>query len=253
MKAIILSAGQGRRLLPLTQETPKCVLPVGGRPLIVHQVERLLAQGVAPVTVVVGFESDQVERVLAEHFPSEPVETVYNPFHESSDNLVSCWVARHCMDGDFLLLNGDTLFEPDVLTRMLNHRDHPLTLATDTKDGYDDDDMKVHTNAGSLVSVGKGLAPEEADGESIGLMAFRGEAPERFRATIERAVRRDGSGCQWYLSAVDELAESGLVGVCPIDGLRWAEVDTRPDLEWAEELIGVGFLAPQPVAGTNTR
>ena len=252
MKAVILSAGQGRRLLPLTRQTPKCALPVGGQPLVAWQVEQLLNHGVDSVTVVVGFEAGQVERILADRFPADAVRTVFNPHHDEADNLVSCWSVRQEMTEDFLLLNGDTLFEGEVLDRLLETSPRPLTLVTDRKPAYDEDDMKVRTDGEALVSVGKGIPAEEADGESIGLMAFREKAPAAFREVVEAAVRGDDAPRQWYLTAVDELARRGLVGVCPIEGCRWTEVDTRTDLEEAERLVGEEGLIPRPVAALGS-
>ena len=104
MKAIILSAGQGRRLLPLTERVPKCILPVRGRPLIGRQIDTLARCGIEDVTVVVGFGADSVEARLGELYGPGRIRTLYNPFFASTDNLVSCWVARVEMQQDFLLL-----------------------------------------------------------------------------------------------------------------------------------------------------
>ncbi len=120
MKAIILSAGQGRRLLPFTESTPKCLLPVDGeRPALEVQLRVLAACGVSEARVMVGFQAEKVDAFLAtDPVPEIHVETLYNPFFDSSDNLVTAWLARPQMQGDFLLMNGDTLFEPAVLRRL---------------------------------------------------------------------------------------------------------------------------------------
>ena len=121
MRAIVLSAGQGRRLLPLTAEIPKCLLPVDGdRTLLEVQLATLARCGISRVSVVSGFGVEGVERFLAgTPVPGLTVELVFNPFYAVSDNLATCWVAREAMSEDFLLLNGDTLFEPTVLRRLL--------------------------------------------------------------------------------------------------------------------------------------
>ena len=98
MKAIILSAGQGKRLLPLTERAPKCMLPVRGRPLIGRQIDALLRCGVDDITVVVGFGAESVEAGLAERYGPRRIRTLYNPFFAITDNLVSCWVARAEME-----------------------------------------------------------------------------------------------------------------------------------------------------------
>ena len=233
MKAIILSAGQGRRLLPLTERVPKCILPVRGRPLIGWQIDALARCGITDVTVVVGFAAESVEARLAELYGPGRVRTLYNPFFASTDNLVSCWVARVEMQQDFLLLNGDTLFEAAVLEQLLAAPHHPVTLAVGRKDRYDEDDMKVIRDGDRLVHVGKKLPPDAVDAESIGMMTFRGDGPRLFRDAIERAIRTPEAQKQWYLSLIDALARRGVVYTQPIPPQGWAEVDSPADLERA--------------------
>lgn len=135
------------------------------------------------------------------------------------------------MTGDFLLLNGDTLFEPAVLERLLAAPPRPVRLAVDRKETYDADDMKVSLDAdGRLRRVGKRLAPEIVGAESIGLMLFRGEGPALFREAIEQALRRPDALHAWYLSVIDELAEHGHVWTESIQGLKWAEIDAPADI-----------------------
>ena len=121
MRAIILSAGQGKRLHPLTAEIPKCLLPVRGEePVLEVQLRALAACGVSEASVLVGFGAQRVEDFLRGNpLPGIRVRTVYNPFFAITDNLVTCCWARSEMQGDFILLNGDTLFETAVLERLL--------------------------------------------------------------------------------------------------------------------------------------
>jgi len=233
MKAIVLSAGQGSRLLPTTAHTPKCAVAVGERRLIEHQLERLLEQGIDSITVVVGYGADQVEQLLAERYDPRRVGTLFNPFFGVADNLASCWMARQEMGGEFILLNGDTLFEPAVLERLLGAPPHPVILATDHKSAYDDDDMKVSTRGGRLVRVGKRLPPDQVHGESIGMMLFREQGAIAFRATLERAMREPQALEQWYLSVIDRMADSGQVWTQSMRGLDWLEIDDAADLEQA--------------------
>ena len=177
MKAVILSAGQGKRLLPLTADCPKCILPVRDRSLVEWQIDELAKCGISEVTIVLGFRADKVERLLRERYGLNRVRTVYNPAYAVSDNLVSCWAAHDEMSTDFVLLNGDTLFEAAVLERLLETHGHPVTVVVSHKDVYDTDDMKVELDGCRLVKIGKDLLPDQVDGESIGMILFRGEGP----------------------------------------------------------------------------
>lgn len=237
MKAIVLSAGQGRRLLPLTESAPKCAVDLHGRSLLDWQIDQLLACGVDEVVVVTGFGAERVDALLARRQDRALLRSLYNPFFEVADNLASCWLARTEMDRDFLLLNGDTLFEPAVLRRLLESPPKPVTLAVDHKVHYDDDDMKVQLDAGRLLEVGKDLPAQRVDGESIGLMFFRGQGPALFRAALEAAMSSPRGLKQWYLSVIGELAGHGRVWTCSIQGLDWAEVDYPLDLARAAKMV----------------
>lgn len=239
MKAIVLSAGQGRRLLPYTSEQPKCLLALDGeRTVLQLQLEALARCGVPRALVVTGYGAEQVDAHLEALGLSEiRVDTIYNPFFGSSDNLISCWLARGEMEDDFLLLNGDTLFDDGVLHRLLDSIRDPLTVTVDHKRSYDEDDMKVALDgAGRVLAIGKDLPLEAVGAEAIGLIALAGSGPKLFVEGLERAVRRPDAVRRWYLSVVHELAEElGVVGTASIRGLWWQEIDGSDDLAQARQ------------------
>jgi choline kinase len=238
MKAILLSAGQGSRLAPLTADRPKCLLSVGSRTLIDWQLEALKACGIAEVAVVIGFQAEMMETHLARHdTPGFRVRTVFNPFYKVADNLGSCWMARAEMAGDFLIVNGDTLFEPDIARKVLASPAAPITITIDRKPAYDEDDMKIVEEDGTLKAVGKKLSLETVNGESIGMLLFRGTGPRLFVDTVEAMMRTPDGAKVWYLQAIDRLARTGAVRTCLIHGLRWGEVDFLPDLDRARAMV----------------
>ncbi|MCE9660986.1 MAG: phosphocholine cytidylyltransferase family protein [Burkholderiales bacterium] len=231
-RAVILGAGQGSRLLPLTEDLPKCLLDLEGRSMLEWQLRGLAEVGVREVVVVTGFRSDKVEAALRDIAPPGLVaRTLFNPFYKVADNLASCWMARTEMRGDCLLINGDTLFEPAIARRLIEAPAAPITLTIDRKPRYDDDDMKVSTEGERLRAVGKKLPAAEVNGESIGFSRFQGEGAALFVAEIERTMRtKEGTGL-WYLSAMNRLAGSGAdVRVVSIEGLDWGELDFVADL-----------------------
>ena len=236
-RAIILAAGQGRRLLPLTADRPKCLLEVAGKSLLEWQVDCLLDAGIAEVMVVTGFRAEAVDAVVTRRYSGRGVAALFNPFFEVADNLASCWLARGAMSSDFILLNGDTLFEPAVLDRLLRSPPAPITLTVDRKDVYDDDDMKVQLDGMQVRHVSKTLPHDQIQAESIGMLCFRGEGPELFRGALESAIRHPTSLRLWYLSMIDALAGRDCVQACAITGLRWAEIDFPADLDRAGALF----------------
>lgn len=236
MKALILSAGQGRRLLPMTADTPKCLLPLNGRTALEWQIDHMMANGVNEIGVVIGYNAHKVEALLAQRYGAGTVETIFNPFYEVADNLASCWMARHYFQDELLLVNGDTLFEQRLLAELLTAKEHPITVTIDRKQAYDSDDMKVSLEGETLRRIGKDLPMEQVDGESIGMLLFRSAGSALFRETVEAALRKPEALRRWYLSVIDQIAPSDNVQVHSIEGMEWGEIDFPLDYEKAKRM-----------------
>jgi choline kinase len=233
-KAILLSAGKGSRLLPLTADLPKCLIELSGRSLLAWQLDALAAAGIGDVVVVTGFRDDLVDADVASR---RGVRTLFNPFYHVADNMGSVWLAREELDRDALLLNGDTLVSPGLLERVLAAKGGSVTVTVDEKDDYDSDDMKVLQEDGRLLRIGKALEPGAYNAESIGLIAFRGDGPRLFTGQVDRMMRRPDGTRRWYLRAIDELAQGGAdVRTLSIRGEEWQEVDFPEDVEKAKLL-----------------
>ncbi|MRR58345.1 MAG: phosphocholine cytidylyltransferase family protein [Deltaproteobacteria bacterium] len=233
----MLSAGQGKRLLPLTAERPKCAVNIHGQSMVEWQIDELFKCGVEDICVMVGYEADLVEKLLDERYGKGCVRTLFNPFFAVADNLGTCWVARQEMTEDFILLNGDTLFHTTVLEKLLESEPNPITVTIDRKGCYDVDDMKVILDGERLVRIGKDLPLDQVHAESIGMLLFRGEGPDLFRRTVEEVLRRPTALKRWYLSIIDEIAQHRPVLTCCIEGLAWGEVDCPADLKQAEYVV----------------
>lgn len=244
MKAIILSAGRGSRLLPLTTDMPKCLLPIGLTTVLGLQLDTLFKAGVEKVTVVTGFNADMVNAEIAARQTGPKVKTLFNPFYQVADNLASCWMARKSMKGEFLLINGDTLFSPALLQKVLDAPAKPITVTIDKKHQYDGDDMKVTLDGGMLTAIGKTLTPRETNGESIGLIRFMDIGGAIFRQQLKTRMHMEDGTKSWYLSAIDRLAKDGVdINTTNIKGSTWAELDTPEDYEICRNLFGHSDMA----------
>lgn len=249
-RAIVLSAGKGSRLLPLTADRPKCLIEMSGRTLLEWQLDSLFAAGISEMIVVAGFGLDLVESVLDRRGTDRGnVSVIFNPFYHVADNLGSAWMARDAMDRDFLLLNGDTLVPPALVAGLLAASPSPITLAVDTKERYDADDMKVLYEGDRLVRVDKGLGAGGYNAEAIGLSRYTGNGRTAFRERIEQMMRTPEGTSQFYLRAIDGLAGTGVVNVSHIGGLEWAEVDYPADLETARRLTARWAAGALPRGG----
>lgn len=242
MKVIILSAGQGKRLLPLTAKIPKCLLEIQGKTLIEWQIGELHKCGIDQITVVTGYGAEKVESLLEKRYGRQSIRTHCNLDFDKTDNLVSCWKVREEMNEDFILMNGDTLFEAAVVKSLLASHETPITVTINHKDSYDADDMKVSLAETRLINVGKNILLDKIHGESIGMILFRGDGPMIFRKGLEKALKDTKSVHNWYLSVIDAIAQEKTVLTCSIKGLLWCEVDFAADLKKADTIV-TGFPA----------
>lgn len=252
-RAIVLSAGRGGRLLPLTERIPKCLLDLGGRSLLCWQLHALAEAGVREAVVVTGYGAEFVDTEIAQNAPAGMrVRALYNPFFQVADNLASCWIARSEMSGPCLILNGDTLFETEVARRLLAAPPAPITVTIDRKPTYDEDDMKVVAQGDRLTAIGKQLAGGEVNGESIGFLRFDAAGMAQFVAEVERSMRVPAGLRRWYLSAINDLAGAGVdVRVASIEGLQWGEIDFPADLARCRTMAA-GWHGGEPARGARS-
>lgn len=234
---IILAAGQGRRLMPLTENLAKCCLPLHGISILEWQLKQISQCNINEVVVVSGFACEKVDAIV-DKITGIKVRTLHNPMYAHTDNLGTCWEARAEMTGPFGLMNGDTLFEAAILQRLLAcEKRFPITLVTDTKSNFDLDDMKIITDGERLLKVSKQLDIRLVSGESIGLMVFDQNGANAFTGKLEEMMDQADALKLWYLSAIDQLASEGVAGICPIDGLSWCEVDDAGDFAAAADVV----------------
>ncbi len=239
VRVVILAAGQGKRLLPLTAEVPKALLDIGGQTLIERQIEAFATAGIKEFTVIVGYAAGRMEdalKIIGQRL-NISITTVFNPFYAVADNLASCWMAREFMTGDFIQVNGDNVFREDLVAKLLAAPSAALSVAVNIKQHYDSDDMKVILDRGRLTEIGKMLPVDTVDAEAIGFYVFRESGAKAYVDVLNRAMRDPQALKQWFPSAIGSLAKSIDVRTIPIDGLKWCEVDFPVDLQQARQLV----------------
>jgi choline kinase len=226
MDALILAAGSGRRL---GGHTPKCLVDMGGRPLIDLAVEALEWAGVKRTVVVAGYQADDVREALP---PGTPM--VINPDYLETDSLYSFWLARHEIGEEVLVLNGDVLFHP-VIARALVRRPRSA-LAYDSRSGDEDEQMKLIVRGGGLTAMSKMLSPERSCGESVGMVRLSGAATE---ATFDIAGRLVAAGREndWLPAALNRVAREHRIDCMDVAGMPWTEIDFPADLARARAQV----------------
>ncbi|MFQ5929255.1 MAG: NTP transferase domain-containing protein [Acidobacteriota bacterium] len=229
MQAVILAAGVGSRLERVSNGLPKCLLPVGGRPLIEHQLEALADVGVGKVLVVVGHQADEVRKTVGNR--SEYIE---NTRFETTNSLYSLWLARDWVKDPVVLLNCDLLFHADILDRLLAKGGNALAFDSTSTKGQEQ--TKVAIREGKVIDLGKDLPPELSRGESLGLMCFDHKGS---RALFSRAhaLIQKGAETSWVIEVVRSVcAEVNMQGI-NVAGLPWVEIDFPYDLDRAQREI----------------
>ncbi len=240
MQAIILSAGRGSRLLPLTELMPKCLVPVGGRAILDHQLRALADAGVGRAIVVAGYRFDQVGAHLATHAPPLRVELRFNPFWAVSSSIGSVWAARDALDDPFLLLNGDTTLTAPLLGRVLAGAGEGIGLVVEPLATPAEDDMLVTVSGTKVTAVSKALDPATATHRSLGLVLAGGESG--YLSVLERVIAGADGINAYHHDVVAALAGQGAVSAIVERSGTWMEIDRPEDIQsWTERARGGGL------------
>lgn len=222
MQALILAAGTGSRL---DLGLPKCLVEVGGRPLLHHQLDAIEQVGADGVTLVLGYEHQQVEDAAEDR-----AEVVLNERYADTNSLYSFWLARRAVEGDLLVLNSDVLFAPELLRDLLAVGGS--AIAIDSSSGDEDEHMKVRERQGRLVRMGKDLPPMYSHGESLGVAHLSPLAAQAAFTSAGSLVGR-GQEKDWAAAAFNEVARRQWVSCLDVAGQPWVEIDFPEDLDFA--------------------
>lgn len=246
MRGLILAAGQGSRLRPLTDELPKTLLPVTDDSTILDlTLANLAGVGVTSVAVITGFAAEAIESRAPELQSRHGVslELIYNEKGTTWNNAYSVWVGRARFGEPTLLINSDTVHPVGVLETMIARYESSeptarpgLLLALDDVKALGDEEMKVSLDrAGDVTRIHKGLDPEDADGEYIGISVIDPSIAEALAASLQATWEFDPNlyyedGYQHYIDS------GGRVETEPIGTVEWVEVDNLDDLEIARDI-----------------
>jgi choline kinase len=232
MKAILISAGKGERLYPLTKNTPKSLLEVGkGLTILETQLHSLSENNIKDIVIITGFKAEQIEAKVRDYQNNLNITTVFNPFFDISNNLLSVWMARHHMSDDFISINGDDVFSAEVIENLLKC-DNDISMVIDEKQEYDDDDMKVVHKDGEILEVSKKIDQDKANGESVGIIKFSKKGPKIYTDMLDQMVRDPQNRNVFYLKAIQEIINKGYkINYSMCKESDWAEIDFHPDLK----------------------
>lgn len=251
LAGIVLAAGEGKRLRPLTADIPKALAPIGGGWTILDvALSNLRAAGIEEVFVVVGYAAEAIERRVSDLEAAHGVRLglVANDRALDWNNAYSLWLAREHFARGAMVVNGDTVHPVAVEQRMLAARGPGVLIALDDVKVLAEEEMKVVLEDGRLARITKEMEPARAHGEYIGVTLIEPSAAADLAEALERTWRADPS--LYYEDGFQAYADAGgEVRTVSVGGLDWVEVDTPADLERARTL----GIAPAPAPAREAR
>ena len=240
MTAVILAAGTGSRLRPLTDALPKCLIPVGGRSILQRTIENLLASGIEEILIVTGYRSDQIHDSLLPRFHGISLRFIVNTLFESTNNIYSLWLAlQKIHSGPLMLLDSDIVFDRRILDLLLRSG-HESCLAINSRHAMGEEEVKVRTGPdGAILAIGKEMPPGAAAGESIGIERFGEKSAGELRSILDSMIVKEGRMQLFYEAAFQKLIDDGgRLYAVDVGDLYSLEIDTVDDLERARQSLG---------------
>ena len=238
MKAVILAAGCATRLRPVSDDTPKTLLPVAGVPILRRTIASLLHVGCDQFVIGTGYLEHMVRDAMAAWFPGVDVTYVTNPVFRTTNNAYSLALVREHVDGeDFILLDGDVVFDVAVVEELVERG--PDCLAVRSVGGIGLEEVKVTADKNDrILAIGKHVPVRSAMGESIGIELFSAASSRRLFAALDARVHGQGLVNEYYEAAFQQIIDDGVTLYGVDIGSKYAsEIDTIDDLQAANEWL----------------
>ncbi len=253
MQAVILAAGQGTRLRPITDHCPKCLVEVQGKPILQYQLEALCAAGVRECAIVVGYRAAQVRNFFGARFRDVAITYVENEIFDSTNNIYSLWLARQEITGNVLLLEGDLIFEPGLLTDLFEAPHENTAVVDRFEPGMSGTVILAHGDVASAMVLKRdqpagfdyGSALKTVNIYKFSFQAFSDELMPTIGDYVDRSLTD-----HYYEIAIARAIARGAIQLHVLrTGHRsWTEVDTEDDLRKAEAMSMLTIRSSTPGA-----
>jgi choline kinase len=236
MTGVILAAGMARRLRPLTDERPKCLLEVGGKTLLQRTIDAMLEAGVTDLLIVTGYRHEMLQAHVAELQLQVPVAFFHNVLYEHNNNIYSLWMAMHEVGGrPFLLMDSDILCDPAAVVRVARQEGSALALC---RHELGEEEMKIVVDDDMRITeISKTCSPADAVGESVGIEKFTADYSQALSRQLDRMILVEGLVDIFYERAFERLIPQGhTFTVVDTSDLFSYELDTPDDYYRAQKL-----------------
>lgn len=235
MKALILAAGIGKRLKPITDRIPKTLIKIRNKPILGHILSNLKKCKIKDVVIVTGYRDELIKDYVGSGSKwGLNVSYCHSEDYHCTENMYSVFLASQELLGqNFILINADDMFSPSIISKMLKKRGR-IVIAVDGEGTLGSEEMKVKVDNGRICSVTKQMDPSQAFGEDIGITKFNKEGGKAFLDTIEGIIQKRGPH-GWFQEAIDQLARQNYpITYVNVEDEPWIEIDDHFDLKWAK-------------------
>lgn len=238
--AVILAAGIGSRLSPLTDNCPKSLLSVGGSVILERMLRNCLSCGISQFVLVLGHRADEIKQFVDKTFRGIRVTYVINERYRETNTGYSLMLASKAIGtADFIKFDADVVFDVKILRQLIDS-DHPNVLCIDQNIALEDEEVKVITDDQmQILEVGKSVDPKLAMGESIGIEKISAMTGPSLFAELTEMMESRNHFQDYYEAAYERLVVKGTAfRALDITGLNWTEIDTAQDYAAANAIFG---------------
>ncbi len=244
-KAIILAAGVGSRIRPLTDNCPKSLLKVAGVPILERMITNIMACGISEFVIVLGYLDSQIKEFVRARFPGLHVTYILNDRYEDTNTGFSLLLTRAANEGaGFIKFDADVVFTPDILSRLIaDTADTALCIDRNIK--LEAEEIKVVVDKDwRILKASKTVDPNIAVGESIGIEKISASTATLLFAELGAMMTRETHHQDYYEAAYERLMTLDVAfHAVDITGLDWVEIDTYDDFIEANRM----FTHPVPL------
>ena len=233
MKAIILAAGIGSRLRPITNDKPKTLTKVNGRPMIDFLISALCENKIKDIVVCTGFKSDMLVNFCKNNYPEINFTFVENSDYDITNNMYSLYLASKYLDEDVILMNADLVFYPEVIRKLLKMNSSAVAV---DKGNYLEESMKLVVDNDLIKRISKKIDKNNSYGSSIDVYKINSKDCPIIKKEMEKIIEENNDKNQWTEVMLDNLFQNDKLKAkpCSIDGEKWFEIDNYEDLAKAE-------------------
>lgn len=238
-KAVILAAGIGSRIRPLTDDCPKCLLSVAGIPILERMIRNCQRCGITEFVVVLGYLHERVRRFVNDTFPGLRVSFIINEKYAETNTGYSLMLAEQNLGGTgFVKFDADVVFDSEILRHLIDS-DFQNALCIDRDIQLDQEEVKVIVDDRlRILQASKSADPKRAMGESIGIEKISAETAKHLFTELTQMMTRHGHLQDYYEAAYERLMAQGTsFHALDITGLNWTEIDTHDDLAAARQMF----------------